>query len=124
MGLVDLADTAHAMGRQELGLVEHPLEDTRQHGVIDQGQQVLAALVLPVRTGADMVTAKEPPLARVQHLAEARGVPEQSPVDDLGGEQGDQAHPGIHVDVVNRAVRSHQQVLEEPRLHVPQGWGA
>ena len=45
---VHLADAAHPEAGEELLLVQHAGEDARQHRMIDQGQQVLAARVLGV----------------------------------------------------------------------------
>ena len=67
---VDAADAAHAVGRQELVLAQQVRQDARQHGVVDQRQQMLAALVLPVGTGADVVAVEQ---ARPCACAGARG---------------------------------------------------
>ena len=117
---VNPADAAHAVGREELLLVQQPRQDPRQHGVIDEGEQVLAALVLPVRAGADVVAVEHAALVRAQALAEARRTAQQPLVDHLGGEQRDQADHRVDVDAVIRAVGGDDQVLEEAGLGIPQ----
>ena len=81
---------------------------------------MLAALVLPVWTVADRAPAKQSALRVPQHLAKARRLNQESRVDNFGGKQRYQTHPGIHVDVVHRTVGGHHDVLEESGFGIPE----
>ena len=117
---VDAADAAHPIVGEEFALVEEAGENRRQHGVIDQRQEMLAPLVLPVGAGTHVVPAKGSALVLPKLGGEARHVGEQPTVDDLGGEQRDQADHRVDVDAVMPAVGGDDQILEEPGLGIPQ----
>src|SRR5512132_329829 len=85
------ADAAYAIGRKELVLAQEVRQDARQHGVVDQRQQMLAALVLPVGTGTDVVALEGATLVPTQALPEPGYIGQEPPVDHLGREQRDQA---------------------------------
>ena len=120
MSFVNLADAAHAERREELPLVQQPRQHRLQHRVIDDGQQMLAAIILPFRTRADIMAAEQAALARAQAIAEARRAAEQAAIDDFGREQRDEPDHRIDVDVAPGAVRRNDQILEETGLSIPQ----
>src|SRR5512132_2713531 len=114
------ADAAYAIGRKELVLAQEVRQDARQHGVVDQRQQMLAALVLPVGTGTDVVALEGATLVSAQALSEAGYIGQEPLVDHLGGEQRNQADHRIDVNAVIPAVGSAYQVLEEAGVGIPQ----
>ena len=82
--------------------------------------RVLAALVLPVGTGAHVVALEDAALVSAQALAEARDVGQKPAIDHLGGEQRDQTDHRVDVDAVIPAVGRDDQVLEEAGIRIPQ----
>src|SRR5512134_3440766 len=95
-------------------------QDARQHRVIDDGEQVFTALVLPIGTGADVVALKRATLVSAQALAEAGYIGQQPLVDNLGGKQRDKTDHRVDINAVILAVGSAYQVLEEAGVRIPQ----
>ena len=117
---VNPADAAYPVGREELALAQEVRQDTRQHGVVHQRQQMLAALVLPVGTGTDVVALEGTTLVPAQTLPEPGYIGQKPLVDHLGGEQRDQADHRIDIDAAILAVGRDDQVLEEAGVGIPQ----
>ena len=106
--------------REELLVVQQADEDRPDHGVIDDRQKELSALVLPVWAGANVMTAEQAALVFAKTIAKSRRAAEQTAIDDFGGEQRNESHHRVDVDVAPGAVRPDDQVFEKPGLRVPQ----
>ena len=88
---MDPADATHAVGGHEFTLAQQPLQNSRQHRVVDKRQEMLAALVLPVGAGADITALEFAAAMTAQQRAETRHGRKQPFVDHLGCEERDQA---------------------------------
>src|SRR6266446_2704112 len=117
---MDPADAAHAVRRHEFALAQQPLQNARQHRMVDERQEMLAAFVLPVGTSTNVAPLKFASAVIAQQCAEARHGRKQPLIDHFGREERDQAHQRIDIDPVRLSVGVDDQVLEEPRLRVPQ----
>ena len=110
-----------AEGREELALVEHPLQYCLQSRRSEQRQEMFFADVALNRAVGDPVPVKLALVMADQSGVEARHVRQQALVDDLDGEQRNQPDPRKDVDVPALPVGAHDEVLEELVLLVPQG---